>query len=158
MASLARPCAADACAAKQPGDLQVAPAQESAEALCAHLQRAHELTGGAFPERCRLYTNTLRQGTFGAVCNMRTVYGVDETGLFFTPADRGKAHVRAALKCLAYAPVMQPAEPVAGRDNTTEETENDHTVTSTRSQPALRGINKYLYPETKLRCSPLLLR
>lgn len=135
---------------------QIAPAAEGAAALCDHLRRAHDVTRGAFPERCQLHIATLRQGTFAAACKVRTVYGIDETGLFFAPADRGRAHVRAALKCLAYAPVMQPAEAPAQRETTTEDTDQDLTNTSTRSGPppaAARGISKFLYPESRLRCA-----
>jgi hypothetical protein len=118
----------------------------NAQSMASFLVRAHEATGGALPEKCTMDARSIRTGSFGATADIRSIFGVDSTCLFFAPPEKHKAHMKTHTKCVAYAPVLHAVDANTMTLTQTDGSEGDM-INGTQ-----RTMSRYLNGQTQYRC------
>jgi hypothetical protein len=137
--------------------LQRAVRTLTGEGVAAFLRDAHAAMAGAIPERCMMAAETIKAGTFAASANIRNIYGVNETALFFATPEKCKQHLKMHAKCSAASPVLHQNGASMGCSQT-EESDIGGTNTSTSSGTGVQRAPRCLFQASTLRYAPCGLR
>ena len=139
--------------------MQLVVREQDAAGLAEFLLQAHKVTRGALPPKCRMEVATIVPGTNATRVNIKDVYGIDATALFFAPSEKCRQHLRVHHKCSQFAPVLRQNENAPATANALTRTDDSEVGGSTNdganARPARRRpIERFLFPEVEHRCVP----
>jgi hypothetical protein len=137
--------------------LQIRIEHQTADGAAECLRRAYAACGGAIPERCTMVGASICAGTNAAYADIRTIFGVEATLLFFVPGEKSKAHMKTHVKCCAYAPVLHAADAMTTtltRTECSEDREGSMGIDGAGAGRATRSAQRHLFQPSRYQCAP----